>query len=275
MRRFNPRRLLLFPLLLALLAVYIHWGNTSLVLTEITVEDADIPAPFSGFRIAHISDLHNTQFGPDNSRLLTLLAQSQPDIIVLTGDIIDAHHTNAPVAAHFVEQAQSIAPVYYVTGNHESGNREAYATVKAAAEHCGALMLNTESVTLERGGASITLAGLHDLGFDSLEDQLVLLSPRMTGYTILLAHRPERIGIYAGAGADLVFSGHAHGGQFRLPFVGGLLSPGQGFFPTYDAGLYHFQDTQLVVSRGLGNSSFPIRLNNRPELILVQLQKSA
>lgn len=260
---------------LCLLAVYICWGNASIVVTEISVSDAEIPPSFSGFRIAHVSDLHNAQFGAENRRLLTLLSDSRPDIIVLTGDIIDAHRTNAPVAAHFIEQAQRIAPVYYVTGNHESGNRDAYAIVKSAAQTCGARVLENELVTLERGGSHITLMGLHDPGFSDLEEQLVLLAPQTRGYTILLSHRPERIGIYAGADMDLVFSGHAHGGQFRFPIAGGLIAPGQGLFPAYDAGLYRFEDTQMIVSRGLGNSSFPFRLNNRPELIIAELQTSA
>ena len=91
------------------------------------------------------------------------------------------------------------------------------------------------------------------------------------GYTILLSHRPELFDLYVETEMDLVFSGHAHGGQFRLPFVGGLVAPNQGFFPKYDAGLFSEGSTNMIVSRGVGNSIIPIRFNNRPEIIVATL----
>ena len=258
--------------LLAALAAYILWGNTAITVTEITVTDNKIPPEFSGFRIAQISDLHNDEFGKDNVRLLKRLAESQPDLIVLTGDIIDSYDTHVAVSAAFVEEAARIAPTYYVTGNHEARVREAYEALKSAMLAAGATVLENELAEVEYGGASITLMGLHDPNFTSVEDNLALLAPQAEGYTVLLAHRPELVGYYAGAGVDLVFSGHAHGGQFRFPLFGGLIAPGQGLFPVYDAGLYTVGDTRMIVSRGLGNSAFPFRFNNRPELVIAQLK---
>ena len=270
-RRMILRRILVWLALLAALSGYIWWGNTSIKVTEIPVSAPGLPESFSGFRIAQVSDLHNTSFGENNATFLNNLTRCQPDIIVLTGDMIDSYHTDVEVSIQFVRQAAEIAPTYYVTGNHEARVRTEYEILRAAMLECGVQVLENELVTLERGDDTITLVGLHDPNFSSVEDHLTALAPQAEGFTILLAHHPELVGYYAGAGMDLVFSGHAHGGQFRFPLLGGLIAPGQGLFPEYDAGLYQVQDTQMIVSRGLGNSAFPFRLNNRPEIVLAVL----
>lgn len=265
------RRILVCLVTLAALGGYIWWGNTSIKVTEIPVSAPRLPEAFSGYRIAQVSDLHNTSFGEDNSILLDKLAQCQPDIIILTGDLIDSYHTNVDVSVRFVRQAVEIAPTYYVTGNHEARVRSEYDLLRTAMLECGVRVLENELVTLERGDEKITLIGLHDPNFTPITDNLTSLSSQTEDFTILLAHHPELAEHYAQAGTDLVFSGHAHGGQFRLPFVGGLIAPGQGIFPEYDSGLYQVQNTQMIVSRGLGNSLFPFRLNNRPEIVLAVL----
>lgn len=265
------RRLFLWLAVLAALGGYILWGNTSIRITEIPFTSQDIPEEFSGFRMVHISDLHNHEFGKNNARLLKKIAACQPDVIFLTGDILDSYHTDAEVAIAFVRQAVQIAPTYFVTGNHEKRVMGEYETLRAAMADAGVHVLENELTTLERGEAKISLLGLHDPAFTDVPEQLAALAPQAEGFTILLAHHPELVGYYAGAGVDLVFSGHAHGGQFRLPLIGGLMAPGQGIFPEYDAGLYRVENTGLIVSRGLGNSAFPFRLNNRPEIVLAVL----
>jgi len=270
-RRAVVRRIFLWLAVLAVLVAYIWWGNATIRITQIDLSAPGLPEAFSGYRIAHISDLHNEEFGKDNVRLLKKLAECQPDAIFLTGDMIDSYHTNVDVSIAFVRQCAQIAPTYYVTGNHEHRVMEEYEKLRAAMEGCAVQVLENELVTLERGGAELSLIGLHDPNFTSVQDQLTTLAPQAEGFTILLAHHPELIGYYAGAGIDLVFSGHAHGGQFRFPILGGLVAPGQGWFPEYDAGLYQVQNTRMVVSRGLGNSAFPFRLNNRPEIVLTIL----
>lgn len=272
MARFLKYRGLLLRLaLLAALAGYLYWGNATIGITELSVPLSDLPEAFDGYRIVQVSDLHNAQFGPGNRRLLTRIRECRPDLIVLTGDIIDSRRTDVEVALEFVRGAVRLAPTYYVTGNHEGRVREDYERLKSGMTAAGAVVLEGAAVALERSGASVTLLGLQDPAFTSVQDALVELSGDIGPCTILLAHHPELVGYYAGAGVDLVFSGHAHGGQFRLPFVGGLIAPGQGWLPAYDAGLYTVQDTQMIVSRGLGNSVFPFRLNNRPELVAAEL----
>lgn len=270
--------------LLALLTAWIVWSNTALEVNFTVVSSGDLPNSFSGFRIAQVSDLHNTEFGEGNETLLRLLDESAPDVILLTGDLVDSRRTDIGVGIAFAEQAVQIAPTYYVTGNHEARLLE-YSELKAGLEAAGVIVLENERVELERSGESITLLGIDDPSFrtDYLlgDEETVVRSTLqdLTGeeeeFTLLLSHRPELFAVYADIGIDLVFSGHAHGGQFRLPFVGGLFAPGQGLFPKYDAGLYTSKETSMIVSRGIGNSILPFRINNPPEVVLVELQKTA
>lgn len=260
-----------------LLTVWLVLGNSLPGTTEYTVS-GKLPQSFSGFRIAQVSDLHNTSFGENNSRLLTLLENAQPDIIVITGDMIDSRRTDIPTALNFAEQAVKIAPCYYVTGNHESRIRR-FSELEEGLRLLGVRVLRNEAVTLEREGQVIRLIGMDDCTFfpGKNGNQTVLAMEaalqKLTGpeYTVLLSHRPELFWIYRRNDVDLILSGHAHGGQFRIPFVGGLYAPDQGMFPEYDCGAYSNGGVTMVVSRGLGNSAFPLRINNPPELVVVTL----
>ena len=263
------------------LFIWTIWGNTALTVSNIKISSSHIPAAFSGFRIAQVSDLHNAEFGKNNTELLKLLSESRSDIIVITGDLIDANHTDVGIALGFAQESVRIAPTYYVTGNHEAASPQ-YDTLKAGLEEAGVIVLEDEATSLERNGETITLLGLGDPDFtvkgDMFGETSAMVSTKLRNliddesrYTILLSHRPELFETYTDGGIDLVFSGHAHGGQFRLPFIGGLAAPNQGLFPQYDAGLYTDGGTSMVVSRGIGNSIIPFRFNNRPEIVLVEL----
>jgi hypothetical protein len=249
--------------------------------SSVTISGNQIPDSFSGFRIAQVSDLHNAEFGENNTELLQMLSENAPDIIVITGDLVDAGHTDIDIALNFVNEAVQIAPVYYVTGNHEASLPQ-YDEFKAALERIGTTVLEDRAIQLQRGSEQIMLIGLSDPDFTMKGDifgesssmfctKLESLTDSKSSYTILLSHRPELFETYINCGVDLVFSGHAHGGQFRLPFIGGLIAPDQGLFPRYDAGLYTEGSTNMVVSRGLGNSIIPFRFNNRPEIVFVEL----
>lgn len=270
-------------LLLGILTGLLMWENQALSVHTITVSDQTLPSSFDGFRIAQISDLHNTHFGNDHQKLCALLQTSEPDCIVVTGDLIDSYHPDPDTALSLMEKAVDIAPTYYVSGNHEARFAE-YEPFCEKLQALGVTALSNDSVNLAKDGEEITLIGLEDpmmeadAGFadseeilrPSLEKELETAAP----YTILLAHHPEFLEFYAESGVRLVFSGHAHGGQVRLPFVGGVIAPGQGLFPRYDAGLYQLQNTQMIVSRGIGNSILPLRVNNPPELIVAVLKQS-
>lgn len=267
--------------ILLILIIYTIWGNSALMVSTVNISSDRIPSVFSNFRIAQVSDLHNTEFGEGNTKLIEILSELKPDIIVITGDLIDARHTDIKIALDFVKGAVQIAPVYYVTGNHEA-NCSQYGQLKTDLEMAGVTILEDEALQLECDGEMLTLIGISDPDFTIKGDifnevpgmvkaKLNSLIDDNNNYMILLSHRPELFETYVCCGVDLVLSGHTHGGQFRLPFIGGIVAPNQGLFPKYDSGLYTDGITNMVVSRGLGNSIIPFRFNNRPEVILVEL----
>ena len=261
------------------LLIWLLLANSSPAATQVAVASGALPGAFEGFKIAHVSDLHNAVFGRENEKLLSLIRAAKPDIIAITGDLIDSRHTDIDSALAFVEAAAEIAPIYYVTGNHES--RLDFDEIEPRLIAAGARVLRNEAEDIGRGGERIRLAGIDDPSFirtggtaeERAAAELEQLGDGGGTFTVLLAHRPELVEVYAEYGAGLVLSGHAHGGQVRLPLLGGLYAPGQGLLPEYDSGLYSLGETQMVVSRGLGNSVAPLRVNNRPELVIVTLSR--
>ena len=282
MKKPNKKTVLIVSALVILcLGIWTLWGNIALEVNEYEIVSDRIPEAFAGFRIAQVSDLHNKDFGEGYGQLLTLLSQINPDIIVVTGDLIDSRQTDLDVALEFAWQAGKIARVYYVSGNHEARVPE-YEDLKTGLVKAGVVILENQKVEITREGESITIMGIDDPSFqvdylfgdsESVARQAIEnLQNESDEYTILLSHRPELFDLYVESEMDLVFSGHAHGGQFRLPFVGGLVAPNQGFFPKYDAGQFTEENTTMIVSRGVGNSIIPIRFNNLPEIVLVTLR---
>lgn len=256
-------------ILLSVFAIWVLWANTALESNQFTLTESNLPAAFDGFRIAHISDLHSAEMGQGNAKLIGMLKQMQPDMIVITGDMMDCRDTETDVALSFAREAVKIAPCYYVTGNHEVRLPSyLYSQLLDGLSVAGVTVLMDEAVQLTRGEHSITIVG------QAWGDADVSMNADVDEYSILLAHTPEFFDLYAEAGYDLVFCGHFHGGQFRIPFLGGLYTPSQGLFPEYDAGHYGKGNTDMIVSRGIGNSTFPLRFNNRPEVILVELKSA-
>lgn len=282
-RKGRKRIISLIIVLVALfvVALWAIWGNTALEQNRYTIKSSKLPEAFSGYRIAHISDLHNVEMGKNNAELLAMLREAAPDLIAITGDLIDSRSTDIDLALQFAGDAMQIAPCYYVTGNHEARISE-YAELRSGLEAAGVVVLENARMEIEREGESIALIGVADPSFQTdylfgdaqtvMEQHLQQLAGEEDEFTVLLSHRPELFEIYAESHMDLVLSGHAHGGQFRMPFIGGLVAPNQGFFPEYDAGLYTKNGTNMLVSRGIGNSIIPIRLNNRPEVIVIELE---
>lgn len=252
-----------------LLAVFVG-GNCFLTTTHYTVEVPGLPAAFEGFRIALVADLHNHPWG---SRLTGAISREQPDLIAVTGDLIDSKRTQTDVALAFIRDAAALAPVYYVTGNHEAWAQEKASGLLPALEAEGVQVLSDAWVTLEKQGESLRIAGVQDPAFRGSASMKAALRYVLEDApcTILLSHRPEWLDAYVRNGAELVLTGHAHGGQFRLPWLGGLIAPDQGLLPELTEGVHRQGDTVMVISRGLGNSVIPLRLFNPPELVVVTL----
>lgn len=267
------RKRIIVCVILAAAAVFCFWQNNMLTVSQYEYENEKISAELDGFKIVQISDLHNKQFGAGQKRLLERVSGCNPDIIVITGDIVDSNHTDIGKALEFVEGAAEIAPVYYVTGNHElwledSELKELLDGISAA----GAVILDDGCVTVTSGDSSFILAGLDDSSlYNDTIKELELDNSREP--VILLAHEPQYLTDYSRENVDLILAGHAHGGQFRLPFIGGIVAPDQGFFPEYTAGVYTENETEMIVSRGLGNSVIPLRLFNFPDIVCVTLRK--
>ena len=274
-----PVMLSIFILMLLALGVSLYRSNRVLQTTRHDPVFTDLPAGFDGCKIVVLSDLHGAEFGEGNEDLLKAVAKQQPDLIAVTGDLIDEDTPDPKgYTAALAPALQAIAPVYYVTGNHEwatGGVPELKETLSAA----GWTVLSNRYLPLERNGDTILLAGIDDpngYADQKTPEELTaeLYAEHGDPFWLLLAHRNDRFASrYSLLGADLVLSGHGHGGIVRLPFTDGLLSTDRTFFPSYTAGLYEENGSALFVSRGLGNSGPSLRLFNRPEVAVLTLHK--
>lgn len=277
-RRRRPLRgLLVLVLIAAAGALWLRWQLWGIQTTHTSVPVTALPPGFWGCRIVHLSDLHGHEYGEGSKELLARVRAEEPELIFLTGDLIDREEQLAMVPA-LAKGLAAIAPTYYVTGNHEweVGNVPA---LKGLLVQCGVTVLSNEYTVVERSGARLILAGVDDPnGYadqktpEELHREIDGQFPGVT--TLLLAHRNDHFDRYARAGYDAVFSGHGHGGIIRLPFTDGLVGTNRHLFPTYTSGVYTAGDSTLFVSRGLGNNTVPVRgfrLFNRPEIAVVEL----
>ena len=269
-----------------LLFAFLYWQNSSLTVSQYDIPLSGLPKEFDGCRIVHLSDLHNKRFGKRQKRLLTCVLARKPDYIVLTGDLADKRRTRDErffPARELCEGLVKIAPVFAAMGNHET-EKNRVEKMTAVLEACGVTVLADKTALLHKNGASLPVIGLADIAvsaerlgnrqgsFAHCTVLKELYHGAGEGCAILLSHRPHLVPIYRAAGVPLVLSGHAHGGQIRLPFIGGLLAPEQGLFPKYTSGVHKLGAVTMVISRGLGNSLFPFRIFNRPEVVCLQLK---
>ena len=274
MRRFI-KKIVIFAVILAVVLGFWHYENNTIQTEVFSVASKRLPAAFDGFRLAVISDLHGRSFGEDNADLIAAVQAANPDLIALIGDIAD-ERTDLSILTPLCEGLVDIAPCFYVTGNHEwalDSLSAALEPIKAA----GVTVLANEYRTLTLEGQTIILAGVHDPcgPYDMTTHAELTAQIRETypeNYMIVLNHRNEDLAEWAALGADLVLSGHGHGGVIRLPGIGGLVGTDRSLFPDFTAGLYTQDGTTMAVSRGLGFSGVPFRLFNRPELMVIDLE---
>ena len=230
------------------------------------------------FKIVQLTDLHNYQYGTENHRLINKVKNESPDVVFLTGDMLNADEERTDIFMNLIQQLVNIAPVYASLGNHEleymqlSGSRDLVAQM----EEAGATVLDKQYIDMEIKNQKVRLGGIYGyvLSPDDKEDpeQTFMEEFQDTDrFKILLSHVPEGLLLWKSMEhweVDLVFSGHVHGGQVRLPFVGGLYDPEEGFFPTYTKGMYECGNGTMVLSAGLGSSRGIPRVNNLPELVV-------
>ncbi len=272
-------RLSILLLIAIFITIWTIWGNLTVGVTHYAIGSNRIPAAFDNYKIAVISDFHNADFGKENIDIIEKVKKQKPDIIVITGDLVDSSNPDIDIAVNLVKQLLEIAPCYYVTGNHEAHLYLKYDILEEKLLEEGVIILRDEVIELTRDNEIIQLVGLDDPDFSnsaSYSSEIILGNKLKkmdlsADYTILLSHRPEAFEAYVSNNIDLVLSGHTHGGQFRIPFIGGVIAPDQGFFPKYDSGKFTKDYTTMIISRGIGNSIIPIRFNNRPEIVIVEL----
>lgn len=226
--------------------------------------------------IVQISDLHNKSFGINQKHILNKIRMQSPDLIVITGDLV--HNSKHKNAKFFIENVSHIAPTFFVSGNHEYIAKN-YDSLKSLLIQNNITILDNKSFSFKKSDSVYTLYGIADPMSEGyyrnysnyIKNKLDSFSYNSSSYNILLSHRPELLDLYSQYHIQLILCGHAHGGQFRFPFVGGFFAPNQGFFPKYCSGLHKKKNSIEIISRGLGNSVFPFRLFNRPEIVTIKL----
>lgn len=266
---------------------YFYRQNTDLRCSHYVFRSPKVRGALDGYRIVQVSDLHNRELGKGNCHLLALIEAQRPDLIAITGDLVDSYHPGWDKTLRFCRAAAKIAPCWFVTGNHEHRmSRERLDEFLRLLTEASVRVLRGEAAELgihagkedgacQEGPGDPTWFRL--IGVDCQQGKTDLVRRLMEKrdpeeLNILLSHKPHYAETYQKAGVDLVLTGHAHGGQWRLPAVGGVFAPGQGLLPKYTAGMYRLGKTVMCVCRGLGNSSFPLRIENKPELVLITLR---
>lgn len=279
-KRKQQRRRRWWPWLLLLAAFFciaLYRSNKTLSVERYTFADPALPAGFEGLRIVQLSDLHGAVFGEDNADLIAAVAAEEPDLIVLTGDIQDRFRETPPQYTWDLGAAMAaIASTYFVTGNHEWAVGDVPELKEGLAE-AGVTVLSNTYTVLERGGDRLVLAGIDDpngYADQKTPEELAEEIRQEQGEVpwLLLAHRNNLFeDRYSALGADLVISGHGHGGMIRLPFTDGLIGVDRTLFPSYTDGFYAHNGARVFVSRGLGSSGPSFRLFNRPQVAVLTL----
>ena len=254
-----------------LFSLFCWWSNNGIVISKHIYKNDKIPKDFDGFKIVHISDLHNKMFGKEQSVLLKKISDLNPDIIVITGDLIDRRRFSLDSAMYFINGVVNIAPTYYVSGNHEVHSGR-YNEIVTTLEKADVFVMDNVKVKIFKTDFSIkdnfiNIIGLIDPSFKGYNNSKIQLKrlARNNSFKILISHRPEIFDMYCENNIDLIFAGHTHGGQFRLPFIG---APHH----KYTKSKYSNANSTMFVSRGLGNSIIPIRIFNRPEIVMVTVK---
>ncbi len=270
---------------------YVHYENLNLEVTHYNIRSNTIPSSFQGVKFVILADLHNNSFGVDNVKLLNEIDRINPEFILITGDMIVGKKNNEySVVFSLLSKLVISYPIYYGYGNHEqqvmSGGDhydERFDEFRIDLQKLGVHFLENERIYISREGESIALIGLM-IGTEyfkkvNLPRMKTEYLQKLVGiqddqcYNIMIAHNPVYFQNYIELGADLILSGHLHGGMIRLPGIGGMVSPQYKFLPRYDAGRFEKSGKTMLVSRGLGMHTIKIRVCNRPELMVVTLER--
>ena len=264
---------------------FLYFENDTLQISNYVVSSTKLPSDFNNFKILQLSDLHSKEFGYENQKLIKKIDNEKPDIIVMTGDMLNTSDDKYDVFLNLSKKLAQKYKVYYVVGNHEEIVNPF--RIMEELKNIGVTVLDNEKVKIKRGKSFIYLYGMwfrviyyknennseeknifYDL--DTMQKAVGVSDPN--AYNILLTHNPIYFATYSKWGADLTLSGHMHGGIIRIPFKGGVLSPERTLFPKYDAGRFNLGGKIMIVNRGLGNETIIPRIFNRPEITIITLE---
>lgn len=256
-----------------IMLVFVTWSIPKLQTTHYTIDSPKLDAEV---KLVVISDLHSSNFGDKQEQLISEIKKQSPDLILMTGDIIDATKSVEPVK-FLLNGIKNICPIYYIYGNHEQ-HAARKPNAKALLETYGVKIMEEVYAEENINGQKIHICGLRDpqdkVAPDTWQKGLSFLSDQVQedAYTILLSHRPTFVDYYKQTNFDLIVCGHAHGGQWRIPFINkGIYTSDEGFFPKYYQGLHDLGRQKMIISRGLALEDIP-RFNNRPELVVITLK---
>lgn len=271
----------------AVVGAGLYYGNNHIEISTYNISSSRISKAFNGYKILQLSDLHSKSFGIDNRKLIEIIDKEKPDIIVMTGDMVNSYDNEFHSFLDLAEKLKSYK-VYFVEGNNETKlPKEKNIELMKAMREVGIKILRNSKITIVREESVINIYGLwcdlcyyKEIKSDYRKDTYFQRNniEKALGYcdrkkfNILLAHNPLYFDTYVKWGADLTLSGHVHGGVIRIPGVGGLLSPERRFFPKYSEGQYDIDESKLIVNRGLGSKPLLPRVLNRPEISVVVLQ---
>ena len=268
--KINKRRLIAKVLLLIIAFILIAFASP-LRMVKYNLTYSNLPEAFDGYKILQITDFHCKEFGYQEEPLINMVKKAKPDIIVLTGDIVDEKH---PIdnAVYLLEGLTKIAPVYYVTGNHEFVEGAPYQDFRYYCDKYGVEQLVNETTEIKKDGEKILISGLDFVSSTyNMKDKVGYADASY--FNLLLYHDSSKFEFLSEYGYDLVLSGHGHGGLIRLPFLGGLIGTDYSLFPEYDYGEFHEKNSTMIASSGLGDARIP-RWNNPRECVLIKLHKA-
>lgn len=285
------KTILILICIFILICIYLSHNINTLEIAQYTIKNKKIPKEFDGYNIVQISDLHSKSFGKNNIKLLQKIKSLNPDIIVITGDLVDGENNNYDIALNFMKELTKLYKVYYIIGKYEQKAlikkyKQEYIKYFEELNQIDFINLDDDKVKIQKNNSKINLYGLtvpyscYKYLFDDKEITTIdskFLEQKLgdlnkNEFNILLAHTPFYFDAYEKWGADLTLCGHVHGGVVRLPFIGGLLSPDRKFFPKYDLGKYEKNNSTMIVSKGLGGSKVLIRINCKPEIVSIKLK---
>lgn len=273
--------IIIIGVIVIVILLYLIYEKNALAVTYYSINNKKKPKDFDGYKIIQVSDFHSIKNNKLVNDIIYNIKKAKPNIIVITGDLIsNSKEKNLNKAIFFIKKIKGIAPIYFISGNHEARINN-YDKLKRMLKDQGVTILDNKCELIKYKNANINLIGIDDpvmvsSGYTDnsniINDELTKANYNRDKFNILLSHRPELFSTYVKSKIDLIFSGHTHGGQIRLPFIGAIYAPNQGLFPKYDCGLFERDNSIMIVSRGIGTSKLPIRIHDRPEIVIVSLE---